>query len=422
LLAEDDEALAAFVRKGLEAEHYAVDVSRDGEQSLGLGLGFDYDLAILDLNLPRLDGVAILRGIRQQKAHLPILILTARHRIADRVECLDAGADDYVVKPFSFAELSARVRALLRRGRLPAESILHVEDLRLDRIERKVTRGGRSIELTSKEFALLEYLMRNTGRRVTRTMIIEHVWNATFDSTTNLVDVYIFGHWQPIDSLKGAVVSLGFQRLRDIVISCSILRLMPVGETQISPVVFWEHSLGCALISRHFARKIDFPNPDKAYLGGLLHDLGILVNLWVSPKEFGAAVDRAQREHVPLHAVELEMLGMTHCETGRILAERWGLPADLVEVVSSHHDAPTAKSHRSLVALVSLSDLLCRMGDIGHGYQELCQVNFVEEPAFAVLLQECPALATFDWARFTFELEGYLEEVRRLVHQLYGTS
>lgn len=232
----------------------------------------------------------------------------------------------------------------------------------------------------------------------------------------------LFGHWQPIDSLKGAVVSLGFQRLRDIVISCSILRLMPVGETQISPVVFWEHSLGCALISRHFARKIDFPNPDKAYLGGLLHDLGILVNLWVSPKEFGAAVDRAQREHVPLHAVELEMLGMTHCETGRILAERWGLPADLVEVVSSHHDAPTAKSHRSLVALVSLSDLLCRMGDIGHGYQELCQVNFVEEPAFAVLLQECPALATFDWARFTFELEGYLEEVRRLVHQLYGTS
>lgn len=211
LLAEDDEALAAFVRKGLEAEHYAVDVSRDGEQSLGLGLGFDYDLAILDLNLPRLDGVAILRGIRQQKAHLPILILTARHRIADRVECLDAGADDYVVKPFSFAELSARVRALLRRGRLPAESILHVEDLRLDRIERKVTRGGRSIELTSKEFALLEYLMRNTGRRVTRTMIIEHVWNATFDSTTNLVDVYINYSSSQVDQHKVGKLALAIQ-------------------------------------------------------------------------------------------------------------------------------------------------------------------------------------------------------------------
>jgi len=119
LLAEDDEALATFVRKGLEAEHYAVDVSRDGEQALGLALGFDYDLVILDLSLPRLDGVLILQGIRKQKGQLPILILTARQRVEDRVRCLDAGADDYVVKPFSFAELSARIRALLRRGRLP---------------------------------------------------------------------------------------------------------------------------------------------------------------------------------------------------------------------------------------------------------------------------------------------------------------
>jgi HD-like signal output (HDOD) protein len=232
----------------------------------------------------------------------------------------------------------------------------------------------------------------------------------------------LFGHWQPVDSLKGAVVALGFQRLRDIVISCSILRLMPLGETQINPVVFWEHSLGCALVSRHFARKIDFHQPDKAYLGGLLHDLGILVNMWVLPKEFGAAVDRAQAEHIPLHEVEREMLGITHCETGRILAERWGLTADLIEVVSSHHNAPGAKSHRALVALVALSDLLCRMGEIGHGYQELCQVSFQEEPAFAVLLQECPMLAKFDWARFTFELEGYLDEVRRLVRELYGTA
>jgi putative nucleotidyltransferase with HDIG domain len=197
---------------------------------------------------------------------------------------------------------------------------------------------------------------------------------------------------------------------------------MPVGQTKINPVVFWEHSLGCALVCRHFARKIDFPNPDKAYLGGLLHDLGILVNLWILPKEFGEALDQAQSEHVPLHEVEIRMMGISHCETGRVLAERWGLTADLVEAVSSHHNAPAAKTHRSLVALVSLSDLLCRMGDIGHGYLEFCQVNFVEEPAFEVLLQECPALATFDWARFTFELEGYLDEVRRLVRQLYGTA
>ncbi len=191
LIAEDDTALASFVRKGLEAEHYAVDVSADGEQARALATEFDYDLIVLDLNLPRLDGIAILKDVRSRKAQLPILILTARGRVEDRVLCLDSGADDYLAKPFSFSELSARIRALLRRSRLPSESVLRVEDLKLDRVERRVSRGTRAIELTSKEFALLEYLMRNAGRRVTRAMIIEHVWNLSFDSSTNLVDVYI---------------------------------------------------------------------------------------------------------------------------------------------------------------------------------------------------------------------------------------
>lgn len=191
LLAEDDAALAGFVRKGLEAEHYVVDVSADGEQARALASELDYDVVILDLNLPRLDGVVILRHVRTRKPSVPILILTARGRVEDRVQCLDLGADDYLMKPFSFSELSARIRALLRRSRLPSESVLTVEDLKLDRVERRVTRGSRPIELTSKEFGLLEYLMRNAGRRVTRSMIIEHVWNLSFDSSTNLVDVYI---------------------------------------------------------------------------------------------------------------------------------------------------------------------------------------------------------------------------------------
>ena len=191
LIAEDDTALAGFVRKGLEAEHYAVDVSSDGEQARALGTEFDYDLIVLDLTLPRLDGVTILKQVRSRKPSVPILVLTARSRVEDRVLCLDAGADDYLVKPFSFSELSARIRALLRRNRVPPESVLTVEDLKLDRVERRVTRGNRAIELTSKEFALLEYLMRNAGRRVTRAMIIEHVWNLSFDSATNLVDVYV---------------------------------------------------------------------------------------------------------------------------------------------------------------------------------------------------------------------------------------
>jgi len=191
LIAEDDAALASFVRKGLEAESYAVDVFADGEQARASAEEFDYDLVVLDLNLPRLDGVAILRHLRTRKPSVPVLILTGRTRIEDRVQCLDLGADDYLIKPFSFSELSARIRALLRRSHLPAESVLAVDDLKLDRVERRVERAGRRIELTSKEYALLEYLMRNAGRRITRAMIIEHVWNLSFDTSTNVVDVYI---------------------------------------------------------------------------------------------------------------------------------------------------------------------------------------------------------------------------------------
>ncbi len=191
LIVEDDIALASFLRKGLEAEHYAVDTIDSGDQGCGMALEFDFDLIILDLNLPGIDGVTVLKSFRLRKPNIPVMVLTARGAIEDRVRCLDFGADDYVVKPFSFIELSARVRALLRRSHVPSESVLTVRDLRLDRVERKVERSGQRIELTTKEFALLEYLMRNAGRRLTRAMIIEHVWNLTFDTTTNVVDVYI---------------------------------------------------------------------------------------------------------------------------------------------------------------------------------------------------------------------------------------
>jgi len=191
LMAEDDSALGSFVRKGLEAEHYAVDLSGDGEQARAMASELDYDLVMLDLNLPRLDGISILRSVRVRKPSMPILILTGRNRVEDRVQCLDMGADDYLMKPFSFSELSARIRALLRRSHVPAESVLKIDDLRLDRVERRVERAGRRIELTSKEFALLEYMMRNAGRRITRAMIIEHVWNISFDTSTNIVDVYV---------------------------------------------------------------------------------------------------------------------------------------------------------------------------------------------------------------------------------------
>jgi len=191
LIAEDDPALASFVKKGLEAEYYAVDISPNGEQARAMAAELDYDLLLLDLGLPLLDGVTVLRSLRESKPRMPILIVTSRNRVEDRVQCLDLGADDYLTKPFSFAELSARIRALLRRSHLSATSTLSVADLKLDRVERRVERAGRRIDLTSKEFALLEYMMRNAGRRVTRAMIIEHVWNLSFDTSTNIVDVYV---------------------------------------------------------------------------------------------------------------------------------------------------------------------------------------------------------------------------------------
>ena len=191
LIAEDDAPLAGFLRKGFESESYAVDVAANGQEAEELAGVYPYDALIMDWNLPKLDGISALREIRERKSGVPVLMLTARNRIEDRVQALDCGADDYLMKPFSFAELSARVRALMRRGRTPVDTRLQVDDLVLDRLEHRVERNGRAIELTSKEFSLLEYLMRNAGRRITRAMIIEHVWSITFDTSTNVVDVYI---------------------------------------------------------------------------------------------------------------------------------------------------------------------------------------------------------------------------------------
>jgi len=419
LIAEDDEALARFVRQGLEGEHYSVDVLPDGEQARTAATEFEYDVVILDLNLPKLDGVSVLRYLRSKKPSLPVLVLTQRTRVEDRVQCLDTGADDYLAKPFSFSELSARIRALVRRSHLPSESVLVAGDLRLDRVQRIVERAGRRIELTGKEFSLLEYLMLNTGRNLTRSMIIEHVWNLTFDTTTNVVDVYIFGRWQKIDSLRGAIVGLGFHRVSDIAMSCGVLNLMPKDSAGIDPVVFWEHSLGCALVCRHFARTISYPDPSKAYLAGLLHDLGIIVNLWVLPKEFGEAYEFARAQGIPLHEAEQSVLGFTHCESGRLLVDKWELSPDLREVVSLHHNLQESHDHAGLVALVEISDLLCRMSGLNYGYMENRQVNLLDQAGFSVLSQQCQGLKDFDWARLTFEMDSYMEQVHALVRTIY---
>jgi len=191
LVVDDDKPVATFIRKGLEAEQYAVDVAEDGEAARFMAGECDYDLMILDLNLPRMDGLEVLKDLRSRKMTLPVLVLTVRSQVEDRIKGLDSGADDYLPKPFSFDELAARVRALLRRRACPADAVLRVGDLEMERVAHAVKRAGRRIDLTPREFALLEYLMRNAGRCVTRAMIIEHVWNFSFGTMTNVVDVYI---------------------------------------------------------------------------------------------------------------------------------------------------------------------------------------------------------------------------------------
>lgn len=190
LIVEQEPKIARVMVKGLESDRFAVDVANDGEEGLQLATEIDYDAIILDSVLPRLDGLTVLRRLRKFGSHVRVVLLGARREVADCVAALQAGADDYLAKPFSFEELLARLHAVLRR---PQEIFdkLNVGDLELDRTRHVVTRGGKPIVLTQREYALLEYLMRNAGRPVTRTMVVEHVWNLDFEGLTNIVDVYI---------------------------------------------------------------------------------------------------------------------------------------------------------------------------------------------------------------------------------------
>ena len=218
LVAGDDAPLADFLCQELEKEQFAVEVVADGIEAQELALNQHYDLVILDLGLSGNLGLEVLRGIRSKKPDLPVLILTADAKVEERVRGLDAGADDSVAKPFVFAELSARIRAVLRRGSRPARAFLQIADLEMERVTHAVHRGGQEITLSPKEYALLEFLMRHAGQPVSRAAIIEQVWKFELDTMTNVVDVYInylrrkvdFGHDRPlIRTIRGVGYQIG---------------------------------------------------------------------------------------------------------------------------------------------------------------------------------------------------------------------
>jgi putative nucleotidyltransferase with HDIG domain len=232
----------------------------------------------------------------------------------------------------------------------------------------------------------------------------------------------LFGLAQAPQSIKAAIISLGLRRVETILLTCCLGQAFPAEKWPLDPEVFWRHSLGCAMVCRKFGEKLATVDREKAYMAGLLHDLGFMVNCQAFSSEFAVAMERACRQEIPLHEAELATMGFTHCETGRALAEKWKLAEDVTEIISHHHAVEFSHAARPLVALVHLSDLLCRMRGLGYGYYERHMVDLVSDPAWAILLKEHRDLEGVDLVRFTFELDESVQEVHALVSTVFGAA
>jgi len=224
------------------------------------------------------------------------------------------------------------------------------------------------------------------------------------------------------DSLRGAVRTLGTARTRDIAVSCGLMRIVPGSKGAVDPLIFWRHSLACAIVARKLARSVGFGDPDKAYLAGLLHDIGYIVNLVVLPRETEAAMARAQREGLFAGEVEYSDLGFTHCQSGEILARHWRLADTLVEVILCHHEPAAATHNPALVAIVSLSDKLCRASDLGLGYAETPSPLESSAADWRLLAEHCPFADEMSWSEFVKESANYVGEIHKLVLGLCGGS
>jgi len=221
------------------------------------------------------------------------------------------------------------------------------------------------------------------------------------------------------ETVRSAILTLGLKRVEAILVGCCLNSIVPPDEWIFDALTFWRHSLGCALVSSKMAKLIGYPEPEKAYLAGLLHDLGILVNTLTCPVEFAECIQIARESHVPLNIVEEEHLGFTHCQSGKLLAENWKFSEDVIAAIESHHEALNQPS-APLASLVHLSDLLCRLRDLGYGYYEAMGVELSGDANWKILVDHYPALADIDLARLSMDIEGAMDEIVSTVNAVYG--
>jgi len=291
----------------------------------------------------------------------------------------------------------------------------------LDRLRSRIT----NIESMPTIPVILRPLLRCLDQPVEQIDITRIVELISYDKSiaaqcVRMANSALFGRNKPVESVRTAVMNLGMWRVRDLLFSNSLSQVIPANRWIVDPAVFWRHSLGVALVCRKFAEILGYPDTEKAYLAGLLHDIGILVNSMVAPEEFRATLEKATHEQIALDEAEKATLGFTHCDSGRVLGEAWKITPDLIQAIELHHDIGDPERGGPLVAIVHLSDLLCRLRDLGYGYYEPRQVDFANEPGWLYLVMQFPNLADLDLARFTFTLDEYAKEVGELVSTVFA--
>jgi len=294
-------------------------------------------------------------------------------------------------------------------------------------IDAKIREHVEQIETTPAIPAVFVPLLKLLNAPPEQVNLEEVVKLVSYDNTIaaqclRVVSSPLFGLAKTPESIKGAVISLGLRRVQTILLTCCLGQVFPAKVLALDPTVFWRHSLGCAMVCRKFSEKLSGADREKAYMAGLMHDIGFLVNGLAFPNEFASAIKRAVQEQISIEEAERATMGFTHCESGRALAEKWHLGEDIVQVIAHHHALEQSEKAQPLVALVHLSDLLCRVRGLGYGYYERQRVDLAHDPAWAVLLREHRDLEGVDLVRFTFELDEAVDNIYELVSTIFGSN